>query len=193
MSADIAFMPRLSEFKTKKGRASIGAVNGACVCRACGPGDGRECFGQARASAAPVDRATAGNASDRPERLPLLWTGRQPGHECFGQARASAAPVHRATSPSLRTGEESRPRTGEKRRVQAGPSPSRSKRGRDRLHWWGARRQLGKIRALAHNVSGAVPHVAPGARRAPGRTATPRRARTETRFCALRKDDHGSR
>ena len=39
MSADIAFMPRLSEFKTEKGRASIGAVNGACVCRACGPGD----------------------------------------------------------------------------------------------------------------------------------------------------------
>lgn len=60
MSADIAFMPRLSEFKTEKGGASIGAVNGACVCRACGPGDSR-----------------AMNASDRPERLPLLWTGRR--------------------------------------------------------------------------------------------------------------------
>lgn len=59
MSADIAFMPRLSEFKTKKGRASIGAVNGACVCRACGPGDSR-----------------AMNALDRPEHLPLLWTRR---------------------------------------------------------------------------------------------------------------------
>lgn len=66
MSADIAFMPRLSEFKTEKGGASIGAVNGACVCRACGPGDGRECFGQARASAAPVRRATS----------PNLWTGK---------------------------------------------------------------------------------------------------------------------
>ncbi len=156
MSADIAFMPRLSEFKTEKGRASIGAVNGACVCRSCGPGDSR-----------------AMNASDRPERLPLRCTGRRVP-ACGPVKSLARAPA-------------------KKRRVQAGPSPSRSKRGRDRLHWWGARRQLGKIRALAHNVSGAVPHVAPGARRAPGRTATPRRARTETRFCALRKDDHGSR
>ena len=66
MSADIAFMPRLSELKTEKGRASIGAVNGACVCLWTGRQPGHECFGQARASAAPVDRATS----------PGLWTGK---------------------------------------------------------------------------------------------------------------------
>lgn len=96
MSADIAFMPRLSEFKTEKGRASIGAVNGACVCRSCGPGEESQLVDR---RGVPV-RAPAKNGVCRPvprrreaNEAAIDYTGGVPGVSWAKFARS------RTTSP----------------------------------------------------------------------------------------------
>ena len=96
MSADIAFMPRLSEFKTEKGRASIGAVNGAGVCRSCGPGDESQLVDR---RGVPV-RAPAKNGVCRPvprrreaNEAAIDYTGGVPGVSWAKFARS------RTTSP----------------------------------------------------------------------------------------------